>query len=100
MQQEAERTYNLLEKDFREALSTKDEELKKVKAEAKLIQKELEDQLRASLKQPPAAQVAAPLGNNDVVEMAKFRRLKNEVSVLKEQNRKLLNELQVSVHFN
>ncbi|KAK6635392.1 hypothetical protein RUM44_000643 [Polyplax serrata] len=100
MQQEAERTYNLLEKDFREALSTKDEELKKVKAEAKLIQKELEDQLRASLKQPPAAQVAAPLGNNDVVEMAKFRRLKNEVSVLKEQNRKLLNELQILTEDN
>lgn len=77
-------------------MAAKDEELRKVKAESKLIQKELEDQLRASLKEPTPTTclTTIPAG---YVEIGKFKRLKNEVNVLKEQNRKLLNELQVSV---
>lgn len=97
MQEEAEKTYNVLEKDFREALAAKDEEIKRVKAEAKWIQKELEEQIRTTLKEPAPVQPAAPLGTNDFIEMSKFRRIKNEVAILKEQNRKLLNELQVSM---
>lgn len=97
MQEEAERTYSVLEKDFREALAAKDEELKRARAEAKLVQKELEDQLKASLREPASTCTTASLSANDYVEMSKFRRLKNEVSILKEQNRQLLNELQVSV---
>lgn len=94
MQEEAEKTYRLLETDFRDALASKDEEIRKVKAESRLIQKELEDQLRASLKEPAPAPTTS-MSHTDYMDAEKVRRLKNEISILKDQNRKLLNELQV-----
>lgn len=95
MQEEAEKTYRLLEKDFREALAAKDEEIKKVKAESKAIQKELEEQLRAYIKEPITIKNSTAGGQRDCADVERIRRLKHEVSVLKDQNRKLLNEIQV-----
>lgn len=91
IQEEAEKTYRLLEKDFREVLAAKDEELKRSKAEYRLTQKELEAQLKNS----STTMSISHIGNHEYLDSEKMRRLKNELSVLKEQNRKLLNELQV-----
>ncbi|KAL0269689.1 UNVERIFIED_CONTAM: hypothetical protein PYX00_007334 [Menopon gallinae] len=95
MQEEAEKTYKVLEKDFRDALAAKDEELRKVKMEARLIQKELEDQLRASLKEPTPHLSSSSVTSHDFLSNEKVKRLKNEVAILREQNRKLLNELEL-----